>query len=384
MISNIRKKFQRFSWHLRSYILPAHVRTYWQIIRHHALTGEDAGKKFVYFDFRDIEIETMSGRYLFSLVCDFEALGFLPCYRKNFRFLASMKHREFKRLLLDRPFRICKSVDELPADSVIAEVTDRPEFQKRAGRRQIFVRYDITWPRFGHEIPMTFFVHPLQHDQFLACPAPALDTSRPWRVFFAGRTHRGYGSHALPQNFGKMSRVQMLQTLESALSAGRLHRLFAASDLETLIHDPHFVWAQFQIPRTEWMNILSRADFFLACPGHGMPLCHNLIESLSRGVVPILEHPEFLDPPLEHNVNCLSFRGPEELIKTVERTFQMDQVEVHRLRQNAYAYYQKHLAPGAFASRLITSSSSPVELLLKTYRTPRVTEFQNWRKERPA
>lgn len=376
MIGGVRKKIQRFGWQLRSYVLPSHLRTYWRIMRHHALTPRDEGKKLAFFDFDDIEIETMAGRYLYSLVREFEALGFLPCYRKNFRFLASMKQREFKRLLLDRPFRICKSVDELPANSSIVEVTDRLPFQTCAKRRQVFIRYDITWPKSAREIPMTFFVHPKLHDRWLACPAPDLDASRPWRIFFAGRI-QGYDNDSLPKKFGKMSRSQMLRTLESRLPTEQLKRAVAASDLEAPVHQPQFVWAQYPIPQAEWLEVLGRADFFLACPGLGMPLCHNLVESLSRGLVPVLEHPEFLDPPLEHNVNCLSFHGPKELVEIAERIFQLDQIEICRLRRNAYAYYQKHLAPGAFANRLMTSSDSPVELLLKAYRISRPSSTMN-------
>jgi hypothetical protein len=107
-----------------------------------------------------------------------------------------------------------------------------------------------------------------------------------------------------------------------------------------------------------------------------IPLCHNLIESLSRGVVPILEHPEFLDPPLEHGVNCLVFRGRDELVKTFERVFQLAPAEILRLRQGAYAYYQAHLAPGQFAQRLLHATDPRVELLLNAYWAPRPDSAQ--------
>jgi hypothetical protein len=366
---------QKIGWHLRSYILPSHVQTYWRIVREHALTTCDAGQRFVYFDFTSMDIEAMAGRYLFSLVCSFEALGFVPCYRKNFRFLASMKHRKFKRLLLERPFRICKSMAELPENSVVAEVTDRPRFRDRVNHKQIRVRYDVKWPESSQEVPMTFFVYPQLHDRWLACPAPDLAGQRPWRIFFAGRFNRNYGTDALQKKFGKMSRCQILAALQADLPAGQLTRLKTAADLETAAAGPpHFFWAdsaQFQIPQSEWLEVLNRADFFLACPGSGMPLCHNLIESLSRGAVPILEHPEFLDPPLEHGVNCLSFKGRSELLKTFAQALQLDQGQISRLRHGAYAYYQQHLAPGAFAKHLLDLPGSHVDVLLNAYRIPR-------------
>ena len=120
-----------------------------------------------------------------------------------------------------------------------------------------------------------------------------------------------------------MSRQQILETLATALPADRLHRLDTAADLDH--HDAQhsrLTWAglgEYRIPRTGWLDALSRADFFVACPGIEMPLCHNLIEAMGRATVPILEHPEFLDPPLQHNLNCLVFRGREELVRTLEQ-----------------------------------------------------------------
>ena len=99
-----------------------------------------------------------------------------------------------------------------------------------------------------------------------------------------------------------------------------------------------------------------------------MPLCHNLIESLSQGVVPILEHPEFLDPPLQHGVNCLVFQGRDELVSTLNKVFELEPEEIKRLRAGAYAYYREHLTPGSFAKRLVTASQSSVDLLWDAYR----------------
>ena len=94
-------------------------------------------------------------------------------------------------------------------------------------------------------------------------------------------------------------------------------------------------------------------------------------EALSRGAVPVLEHPEFLDPPLEHNVNCLVFHGRDELVKTFEQIFQLSQEQIGRLRQGAYTYYQKHLTPGAFARRLLALPPGRIDLLLNSYRARR-------------
>ena len=42
------------------------------------------------------------------------------------------------------------------------------------------------------------------------------------------------------------------------------------------------------------LDALAKADFFLACPGVGMPLCHNLIEAIAAGAIPILQYAAYL------------------------------------------------------------------------------------------
>src|SRR6185295_7496423 len=108
---------------------------------------------------------------------------------------------------------------------------------------QIVVNYEWRWPESKTEIPMSFFVHPLLHDQWLACPPPDLAAPRPWRIFFSGRaTDPKYGSNVLPKKFGKLSRRQVLQAVEADLPAGRLKKVQGAADLNPgAVQQPAFV-----------------------------------------------------------------------------------------------------------------------------------------------
>ena len=179
----------------------------------------EAGRPFVCLDFTKVDIDYESGRYAFFLVREFEGLGYRICYRRNFRFLATLQHKIHKRLLAQRPFHVYRAVEDLPEGSVAAEITDRSGFTKPQAWRQIRVRYEAAWPRSDRETAMPYFVHPLNYDQWATAPAPNLDAERPWRVFFAGRVHAKYGGNVLPERFGKMSRQQILETLATALPA---------------------------------------------------------------------------------------------------------------------------------------------------------------------
>jgi hypothetical protein len=373
------KALERTALQMRSYFVPSHIWTYWKMVRRHneSINGNGEALQFAFFDFTRAEIDDVSGRYLYGLVRDFEALGFLPCYRKSFRFLATMEHKRFKSYLLQRPFRVCSSPAELPAGSTPVVVTDRRVFPESPARRHVRVRYEPVWPQSDREVPMTFFVHPAVYDHLLAAPPPDLVAPRAWRVFFAGRVlNRKYGLNLLPKRFGKMSRRQIIEAVESSLPPGRLRRVESEAELDAVaVRHPCFVRAdssRYVIPKKDWLNRLNHADFFLACPGMDMPLCHNLVEALARAAVPILEHPEFLEPPLEHDVNCLVFRGRDELLRTFDRVLELGPDQIARLRQGAHDYYRKHLAPGAFARRLLDHPHPCVDVLLNAYRTPRL------------
>ena len=102
----------------------------------------------------------------------------------------------------------------------------------------------------------------------------------------------------------------------------------------------------------KYLAFLQSCAFFLAPPGFRMPVCHNLVEAMAVGAIPILGYAEWLDPPLEDGVDCLSFGTRAELVTAVERALAMRDDEVSRLRGGVATYYDEHLTVDSFARRL--------------------------------
>jgi glycosyltransferase involved in cell wall biosynthesis len=125
------------------------------------------------------------------------------------------------------------------------------------------------------------------------------------------------------------------------------------------------------IPRERWLEALSKADFFLACPGVGMPLCHNVIEALATGCIPILQYADYLPPPLQDGVNCLAFKTSAELQEIAARALTMSPGQIHTLRGNVRAYYDGFLAPKRFTEKLFSGLRRERTLLINAYRVPR-------------
>ena len=344
----------------RGYILPSHRRTFRETLARGQFQDGDERRRFVFLDLSSSQIDVDAGRYTFALVRDFEEAGFVICYRANFPFLSSMRYKRFKSLLLEREFRVCETAEEIPG-TLAAVVTDRT--RAASGKAKLLrVSYEYRLPRHDGEVVMPFRVFPELYGQ-LSNLEVDLETPRPWRAFFAGTITARYGRDILEKRFGKLSRLSVLGTLEKKLAADEIHILNPKRDGVPV--KPSFILASssFRIPKEKWFATLGKSDFFLACPGGSMPICHNVAEAMAVGAVPILEYPEYLDPPLKHGVNCLAFTGPDELLRIMRRAFVIKPAQIAAMQKGARQYYDKHLAPGLFARAVMESPQRELTLL---------------------
>ena len=74
-----------------------------------------------------------------------------------------------------------------------------------------------------------------------------------------------------------------------------------------------------------------------------MPLCFNVIESMSVSTIPILQYPEYFDPPLEHLKNCIVFSNSEDLLRKIRNILSMSEKEISILKMNVISYYDEFL-----------------------------------------
>lgn len=117
-----------------------------------------------------------------------------------------------------------------------------------------------------------------------------------------------------------------------------------------------------RLGREEWFPVLARSRFFLALPGVVMPMCHNCVEAMALGVVPILAYGQLFSPPLEAGAVCLEYVSEAELSEAIEAALAMDAATYACLRQRSVEHYDRHLVPGAFLSGLSHVRGQSVEL----------------------
>jgi len=113
--------------------------------------------------------------------------------------------------------------------------------------------------------------------------------------------------------------------------------------------------AKFRINSRLWLDLLSQVEFFVSPPGVSIPLCHNIVEALAVGAIPITNYSKWFYPPLAPEKNCLSFSSLDELDTQVLRARAMDLVQIATLRAQAVDYYDRHLDLSKFMRRILES-----------------------------
>ena len=328
------------------------------------------GEPIVCCDFSNPAIDSVGGRYYFSLVRDLIDAGYFPVFTARRATVSTFGTSRMKSLLLTERLGVVRSLDMLREPYFLITDSDAPAPPNAT--RVVRVDYEQRLCRTDDELAFPVFVHPQITVKTRLPLTYQVDDERPARIFFGGNTEEGkYDKDIIRDVYGMLSRREMLAETIAAMAPEMIHRPKEAAEWLASPEFHPFVLCETQhckIPQERWLEALAKADFFLACPGVGMPLCHNLIEALAAGAVPILQYADYLPPPLHHGVNCLAFSDAAGLREIIGAVLTMNQEEIRSMRANVRQYYDEFLAPGCFAKRLL---NGPRTLLLNAYRVPR-------------
>jgi len=132
--------------------------------------------------------------------------------------------------------------------------------------------------------------------------------------------------------------------------------LKSKNEFDTIIIDRKY----FSFKQSEIRNILGHFDFFLACPGVTIPLCHNLVEALSVGCIPLIqdEYAKLLSPPLVHLKNAIIFKNLEDLETKIYTTLNLNQDKIIKMHQEIQLYYLENLTPNSVVKRINANRDS--------------------------
>jgi hypothetical protein len=308
------------------------------------------------------------GRLLFSLLNAFVASGYsvelfdsLPAERVG------------KYALMAKSLPGVEVASEVPHGSAnmfyLFDHEDR-DVGGRAWLKKIRVRFDIfssLWLR--HPLLLPFPVHPVHAAPDLRERLSRLRrNSRNLRAFFSGET-LGYTSSRITYPRRKLSRLEVLGAVREGMGehvifvqhADALDRLLSGAFVDKcVILDT----SKFRVPDRDWLDVLSRCDFFLSPPGIVMPMCHNAVEALAVGAIPIINYPEWFDPNLEHMSNCIAFDDQQDLVAKLALALAADVATVATMRERAIQYYDAHLSSESFIAKIEARPERKLDVLM--------------------
>lgn len=326
-------------------------------------------EKRLYARFTGPQIFQEQGRLLFALLRVFAHAG----YRVTlYNYLGNQPLEKYGQMIHTlEGLELTDAAPEAPEGGWLLYDRADASLTRLPWRKRIQVRFDLFSPFwFSNPIFMPYPMHPLHSgtgaEKLAACRA----MERKVRVFFSGDTenyHRVRIFYPKP----KLPRLKIVDTIKARLGDD-LVLLGDAEELKGLYQSPYTNKCVLTASHTvridfpDWLPTLARADFFLSPPGIIMPMCHNIVEAMAVGTIPITNYPEWLDPPLRHMENCIAFDDEDDLVARIRQALAMDPREIARLRANVLEYYHTHLRPETFIQRIEASEDRDLPVLMHT------------------
>lgn len=191
-------------------------------------------------------------------------------------------------------------------------------------------------------------------------------TEKKFRIFFSGDTE-GYKKNWINYPKPKLTRRQVIDTI----LAQKDQRITYIQDQDTLdqmfsgdYRQQAVLVDMSKVYVNDWLNNLAKAEFFICPQGYVMPMCHNSVEAMAVGAIPIINYPEWFSPSLEHMKNCITFDDQGDLMQKLNMVLAMGSEQIAQMRRNAIDYYDTHLSPTQFVKQVEARPEDKVTVLL--------------------
>ncbi len=336
-------------------LLPEYLKVTWQQFSRR-LPPNDRNIVFTLDDPRLYRDDDGSGRYAYMILNLFSDGGYNVYLHKKIDFLTFTRMGKYGRFLYS--IGNLKVVDHIPKnpqdldyafDSVYREMLDRP------WKKLTYVNV-LKAPtcKLGRSMPIPYFFHPMMYKLKQLDRVEGLrESARKLRIIFGGNTLTYYTNPEL-HRYDQMTRIEGIMAAsevgEKVRTIQDVSELYAIMNGQEYVNECRLLRTddRIQVPLTHWLEIVAQCDFFLCLSGTDLPMCHNVIESMSVGTIPILGYPDWFFPTLEHGKNAIIYSGKKDLIRKLNEVLEMEESQIQALRKNVLAYYDAHLGTRNF------------------------------------
>ncbi|WP_321990727.1 hypothetical protein [Marispirochaeta aestuarii] len=181
-------------------------------------------------------------------------------------------------------------------------------------------------------------------------------------AFFAGNVlERKYTNQRTKEYFNINTRYEIIKAIQDNLSSDYVYFPGSYEDLLEKMESGYLrnkvVIMDTQkagIPQHQWLRLLSESDYFIYTPGILYPWCHNQIESMAAGAIPITQFPHIFHPELQEKENCFTWQTTRELVDILKEIAagKINANHTSTLRMNINAYYETHYSFESFGKRI--------------------------------
>ncbi|MGB7327479.1 MAG: hypothetical protein WBD31_21565 [Rubripirellula sp.] len=326
---------------------PVDIRRARQILRDKAVPAVSLDQRPIALRLSTNQMMIDSGRHLATLAhhcIDARSPLYLSADAMT---LAAIAHKEYGRRMLAMPGVIyVDDRHQIPDDAIVLADGTVGSHDTKRGVIDLDIGRDI-----DRSVPvMPYPMHPTTLGRISPGLIGDLRKHRRWfSVLFAGNQKPRYGDDQIRQGFGLLNRIEVLDTVRQSHPQQVSERFELANRVDSIVlsdsrTDP--------VSASNWMPVISSANFFLCCPGSSQPTCHHLVESMSVGTIPILQYGDRVTPRLVDGVNAICFSDRASLVDAIDRAVSMSATEIQRMRLSVAEFYDEHLCGTRFVRNL--------------------------------
>lgn len=317
------------------------------------------------------------GRYPYLLLNKFSQSGYNVYFYKDVNtFQKYLNLGKYGRFIYSIPH--AKVISKLPKqlsgeDSLFAFDAVNESLLHHKWKKWIYV--NMCKPvicQLGEVVWIPYSLHPAAFKNGIDRTIEKLrSNSRKLKIIFAGNSvAKGYSLKKLKDWYSKLTRHEGITAVLEI--GGKIKNIENVGEFRKAIRTGNYV-NECRLLRTDrsvrlnikdYWDIISRSDFFLGLSGTDYPMCHNVIESMAVGTIPVMGYGEWFSPPLEHEKNAIIYSDAQDLKAKIRDVLNMDEAAIQKMRGNVIEYYEKHLANRNFVRRVEADQGKIMTMML--------------------
>lgn len=248
---------------------------------------------------------------------------------------------------------VSQASHNLPTEVVVSPDNNQSNLLKiTAAKKQIIIENDVSPEPKPDSFMLPYGVHPYflqNYEKFNSSIKELRSQDRAISVFFSGATAFVVDKYLVERYYHVPSRdrcVEFLTENSPRLNIAIIQEFKERkkfNDNPSRYKDYSLVLCKCKGLPEKWLAELSTANFFLALPGSHMLMCHNAIEAMAVGTIPIISYENWFFPNLINGKNCLTYKSLEELPQVIAYANQLDKSVIETMRKAVIDYYDRYL-----------------------------------------